>query len=106
MHPIIKEILDRAKVKNPSELRKDERDTYDSLIKDLKERVKPLTIKDWEEFIKEQIEKTIDSHSPDDSPAKKEYLWAQIKLLKNLLVFLQRSERGEKAIKQQFNLEK
>ena len=102
-HPILQKLLDRAEVRSASELSKGERAYYDQVARDL-ERIKPPTIREWEEFIADEIDKTIDSYRPDDSEEKKNHLLTQLKLLKNLLAFLQRSERGEKAIKKQFDL--
>lgn len=105
MNPIIEKLFKRAGVTEMSQLTPDEKITYDQLVNELKERVKPRTPEDWQAFLEEQIEKTIESYRPDDSKDKKDFLWAQLYLIQKLLAFLKGPSREEEKIKKQYNLE-
>jgi len=104
MNPILKKILERAGVKDRSQLHPDEKATYDRLVEDLKERTKPITPEDWEKFLQEQLGKTIESFNPDDSQKKKDFLWHQTFLIQKLLVFLKRPKQEEEQIKKQHKI--
>jgi len=104
MNTIIEKILKRAGVKDVTQLTIEERATYNKIINDLKERAKPITIKDWEEFLQEELVKTINVFNPDDSQKKKDFLWHQTFLIQKLLDFLQKPKREEKQIKEQYKI--
>ena len=104
MFNLLEKILQRGGIKDITQLTPDEKITYDQLVKDLEVRAKPVSSQDWEEFLQDQLDKTIESFNPDSSEKKKEFLWAQIYLLQKLLVFLKRPAREEENIKKENNL--
>jgi len=104
MWPIIEKVFKREGIKDVSHLDKDEKETYDQIIRELKKRTKPITSKNWEDFLEEQLEKTIESFNPDDSEKKKDFLWTQIYLIQKLLVYLKTPEREEEKIKEEYNI--
>ena len=104
MYPIIEQLFKKIGVKNITELDKDEQITYDQIIRELKERTKPINPEDWEEFLEEQLEKTIESFNPNDSEKKKDFLWTQMYLIQKFLVYLKGPKREEKKIKKEYNI--
>lgn len=104
MFSSISKLFKRAGVSNVSELDKEEKETYDQLIRELKQRTKPITPEDWKEFLEEQLEKTIESYNPDDTDKKKDFLWTQIYLIQKLLVYLKGPEREEEKINKEYNI--
>lgn len=105
MHPYIEQLFRKIGIKDYTELKPDERITYDQLMKDLKERTKPITTGNWEMFLEFELEKTIQSFDPDASEKKKDFLWSQICLIQKLLIYIKSPKRAEEQIKKEYNIE-
>ena len=102
-HPLVEKLLAKAGLKY-DQLDRDEKVTYDQLVKDLRERTRPITPEDWSAYLQEQLTKTIESFNPDDSEKKKEWKWMQTYLLQKLLVYLNGPKREEENIKKEHKI--
>ena len=103
-HPFIEQLFKRVGVSNVTELNVDEKATYEQLLEDLRTRVKSLDIDSWKAFLREELEKTIDSFDPDATEKKKDYIMTKARLLKTLLAFIEKPEREEAKIKKEYNI--
>lgn len=104
MPNLIERLFNRAGVTSVAELTPEEKITYDQLIRDLKERTKPITAQDWEKYLEEQLHKTINSFDPDSTEKKKDFMWSQAYLLEKLLVYIKGPKQEEEQIKKEYKI--
>lgn len=104
MHPLIEQLFRRADVSSVDQLSIEEKATYDQLIKDLRERTKPVTMEEWEKFLEGELHKTINMFDPDFTEKKKDFLWSQTHLLEKLLVYIKGPKQEEEQIKKEYKI--